>query len=188
VNFGQQEIADASALKRFKAGQLGMLLGFRSLTPELRAAKNLHFDVMPMPKVGSEATIGESSGVCLSAGSGQVDQSADFLAYLVSDEAMSLLTATGFVVPSNNDVAHSDTFVEPTEQPAHATVFTDQVRSIKAMPSDAVWPEVLALTTPLLSKLLYDPLIQSLEDRLKEIDDASELLFKTAQDSPTPAS
>lgn len=184
VTFSQQEIAASSALKRFKAGQLAMLLGFRSLTPGLRAAPNLHFDVMPIPKVGSEATIGDTSGLCLSAGSTQVEQAADFLAYVVSKDAMSRLAATGFVVPTNNEVAHQDTFLQAAQQPAHATVFTDQVRSIRAMPTAAAWPAVESATVPLLSKLLYDPLIQSLEDRLKEIDDTSEPLFSAAAKAP----
>ena len=34
-----------------------MILGFRDLTPELRAQQNLTFDVMPMPRVSSSATI-----------------------------------------------------------------------------------------------------------------------------------
>lgn len=188
VNFTQHEIQASSALKRFEAGQLAMLLGFRSLTPELRAATNLHFDVMPIPKVGSEATIGDTTGVCLSSGSTQVDQAADFVAYLVSKDAMSRLATTGFVVPTNNEVAHQETFLQADQQPEHAAVFTEQVRSIKPMPTDDAWPEVVRVTVPLLSKLLYDPLIQSLDDRLKEIDDVSEPLFTPAEKSSTPAS
>ncbi|MCX6395304.1 MAG: extracellular solute-binding protein [Propionibacteriales bacterium] len=185
VNFSRQEIEDVPALQRFERGQLGMMLGFRSLTPELRAVKGLRFDVMPLPKLGSEATVGETSGLCLSAASTQVDLAADFLAYVVGDESMALLAATGYVVPSNNEVAHRDTFLQADQQPAHAEVFTDQVRSIRPLPTLPVWPTVLSAVRPLLSELFYDPLILSVDDRLKAIDDATEPLF--AAGSPTPA-
>ena len=58
--------ATRSALERFKAGKLGMILGFRDLTPELRAKQNLTFDVMPLPKISSGATIATMSGLCIS--------------------------------------------------------------------------------------------------------------------------
>lgn len=186
VNFSREEIQQTSALQRFKDGDLAMLLGFRSLTPGLRTAKDLQFDVMPMPRVGSEATVGESSGMCLSASSTQVDEAADFLAYVVGNESMSLLAATGFVVPSNNDIAHDDTFLQPDAQPADATVFVEQVRAIKALPTTAAWPAILQTTAPMLSELLYDPLIESFEDRLEAIDTASEPLLAEPTSSPTP--
>lgn len=187
VNFTREEIKKTSALQRFKDGDLAMLLGFRSLTPELRTAPDLHFDVMPMPKVGSEATIGESSGLCLSATSTQVEQAADFLAYVVGDDAMSQLAATGFVVPSNNDIAHADTFLQPDAQPAHATVFTDQVRTIKQLPTVVAWPSIVETTTPMITELLYDPLIKSFDERLQAIDEASEPPLEPKPDgSATP--
>ena len=48
----------AEALEWFKRGKLGMLPGFRELTPELRAVPNLDFDVMPMPTIDRAATRG----------------------------------------------------------------------------------------------------------------------------------
>ena len=187
VNFSKQEIAEVPALQRFEKGQLAMMLGYRSLTPVLREAKGLSFDVMPMPKVGAAATIGETSGICMGADSPQVDEAADFLAYLLSDESQSELAETGFVVPSNNDTAHADTFLQADQQPAHATVFTDQVRTIRAMPTAPQWPAVVRATVPRLTDLLYDPLIESVQERLEAIDTASVPLFTPgATSTPTP--
>lgn len=187
VTFSQAEIAQTSALQRFRTGSLAMMLGFRSLTPTLRAAKDLNFDVMPMPRVGSETTIGETSGICLSAASTQVDAAADFLAYAVSDESAALLADTGYVVPSNNAVVNDDAFRQPAQEPAHPEIFADQVRSIRALPTSPAWPEVVRATIPSLSKLFYDPLFESLEDRLREIDEVSVPYFMSASDaSPSP--
>lgn len=187
VNFSQQEVDQRSALKRFKRGNLAMMLGYRSLVPELRSAKSLSFDVMPLPKVGSPATVGETSGLCLSASTTQLEEAADFLEYLVSDAAMSQLAATGFVVPSNNDTAHSDAFLQPDLQPEHATVFTDQIRFIRALPTMPAWPELVQDTVPQIAELLYDPLIQSVEDRLRAIDESSKRYFGSG-DPVTPTS
>ena len=46
----------------FEAGKLGMIAGFRSLAPELRAVPGLDFDVMPMPIVDDAATVGDITG------------------------------------------------------------------------------------------------------------------------------
>ena len=50
LTFSERALRRRSALERFKDGQLGMILGFRDLTPVLRAQPNLTFDVMPLPQ------------------------------------------------------------------------------------------------------------------------------------------
>ena len=54
LTFNETALKRRSALQRFKDGQLGMFLGYRDLTPELRAQQNLTFDVMPMPQAGHQ--------------------------------------------------------------------------------------------------------------------------------------
>jgi multiple sugar transport system substrate-binding protein len=184
LTFNRQQLARHSPLQRFKTGSLAMMLGFRDLTPELRAQENLNFDVMPLPKVGTKATIGESSGLCLSSASKHPEKTADFLAYAVSDDAMALLASTGYVVPTNLDVANSDAFLQPTEQPASAAVFPSGVRSIHSLPRVPTWSAVAASTARLLDGLFYDPVIDPLGDRLKAIDAASAPLFTPV---PTPS-
>jgi multiple sugar transport system substrate-binding protein len=177
TTFNQTQLARRSALQRFKTGSLAMMLGYRDLTPQLRAQENLGFDVMPLPRIGARATTGESSGLCLSKASEHPEKTADFLAYAVSDDAMALLASTGYVVPTNIDVVNSDAFLQPTEQPASAAVFPEAVRSIHALPLVDTWPSVAASTGKLLQGLFYDPVIDPLEDRLKAIDAASAPLF-----------
>ena len=67
LTFNQDALRKRSALERFKAGQLGMILGYRSLTPKLRE-QNMVFDVMPLPRLGSGATVATMSGLCISEG------------------------------------------------------------------------------------------------------------------------
>jgi multiple sugar transport system substrate-binding protein len=177
TTFNQAQIARRSAMQRFKTGSLAMMLGYRDLTPQLRTQENLRFDVMPLPKIGSRATSGRSTGLCLSSTSEHPEKTADFLAYAVSDDAMALLAATGYVVPTNLDVVNSDAFLQPAEMPASAAVFATMVRSIHSLPRVSTWPAVASSTAGLLTGLFYDPVIDPLVDRLKAIDAASAPLF-----------
>ena len=79
LTFSQTALARKSALQRFEEGKLGMILGFRDLTPRLRERKGLNFDVMPMPRLSGGASIARMSGLCISAKSEHVDQAADLL-------------------------------------------------------------------------------------------------------------
>jgi multiple sugar transport system substrate-binding protein len=190
TTFNQAQIARRSAVQRFKTGSLAMMLGYRDLTPELRMQVNLRFDVMPLPKVGTRATSGRSTGLCLSSTSEHPEKTADFLAYAVSDDAMALLASTGYVVPTNLDVVNSDAFLQPSEMPASAAVFPSMVRSIHSLPTVPTWPAVAATTAQLLTGLFYDPVIDPLVDRLKAIDAASAPLFTpvpTPSVAPTPS-
>lgn len=187
LTFNAQQIAARSALQRFKAGRLGMLLGFRDLTPQLRNQQGLSFDVMPLPRIGGKATSGDSRGLCLSKATDHPEKTADFLAYAVSNDATALLAATGYVVPTNLDVVNSEAFLQPGEYPASSRVFAAGVRSIRPFPAVDTWPSVAAHTATLLHGLFYDPVIDPLDERLKAIDAASAPLF-TPVPSSTPSS
>lgn len=185
LTYNANQLARRSALQRFKTGQLGMMLGFRNLTPQLRDQQGLNFDVMPMPKIRSKATAGSSSGLCISAASEHPNKTADFLAYAVSDDATALLAQTGYVVPVNLDVANSDAFLQPDLEPASAAVFTGTVRNIRSFSTAETWPSVATSTAKLLRDLFNDAVIDPLEDRLKAIDAASAPLFTPI---PSPSS
>ena len=177
ITFTRQQLARRSALQRFKTGSLAMMLGYRDLTPQLRAQESLNFDVMPLPRIGAKATIGRSNGLCLSSASEHPEKTADFLAYAVSDDAMALLASTGYVVPTNLDVVNSDAFRQPTEMPASSSVFPSAVRSIHSLPRVPTWESVATSTARQLDGLFYDAVIDPLGDRLKAIDAASAPLF-----------
>ncbi|HEX7739269.1 MAG TPA: extracellular solute-binding protein [Marmoricola sp.] len=140
--------SSAQALKMFESGKLGMMLGYRDLTGVLRAdttAKRLNFDVLPMPRLGARSTSGDLAGVCMSSSTFDPNGSADFLAYLVGDHAMSVLARSGYVMPTNLTVTSSNSFWQPRSRPASASVFTAQVRYIAALPTTGIWPRVESL-------------------------------------------
>jgi multiple sugar transport system substrate-binding protein len=186
LTFDQRALRTRSALQRFESGKLGMMLGFRDLTPVLRAQQNLTFDVMPLPRVSSSATITRMSGLCISEGSQHTDKAADLLAALISDQDSSQLAATGYVMPSNVDVLNSDDFLQTGQRPLHSDVFARELRRAQMLPSTTTWPAVAATTAESLTGLFYDPVIAPLQDRLEAIDAASVPLLNPPK--PTPSS
>ncbi len=186
LTFDEDEIAAVSADERFRAGELGMLFGFRDLTPSLRTETDLDFDVMPLPRIGGDATVGRSSGLCLSAATLHPEETADFLAYAASDDAGALLAETGYVVPTNLAAAYSTSFLQPGRDPANAGVFSAAVRDIRPMPTVDAWSDVVRMATPLLTELFYAPVIDPLRLRLEVLDNASvALLLPAPGSSPT---
>jgi multiple sugar transport system substrate-binding protein len=190
LTFNETALKRRSALQRFKEGKLGMILGFRDLTPELRAQQNLTFDVMPLPKLGSGATIATMSGLCISSETEDVEKTADFLTAVVSDEGAGTLAATGYVMPANLDVVNDDVFLQGGQRPLNATVFAREVRDTRLLPSTPTWSAVNRAASTELTRLFYDPVILPLQDRLEAIDQASVPLFDPTQapasTSPSP--
>jgi len=185
TTYDEKQLETSSALDRFEKGQLAMMLGYRDLTPRLRSS-GVNFGVMPLPTGGDPATVGQGSGLCLSASTAHVDQAADFIAYVVSAEASAVLAETGFVVPTNLDAEHSDAFLQPGRLPVDAAVFSSNVRYIRPLPTGEAWARVAASAAPSLADLFYDPVIDPLADRLSAIDERSASLFAGPLSS-TPA-
>ncbi len=135
LTFDQRALSRRSALERFENGKLGMILGYRDLTPRLRAKQGLIFDVMPLPKLSSGATVSSMSGMCISSESEHTSEAADLLASIISDDGASRLADTGYVMPANLDVVNDDVFLQSGQRPLHGEVFADEVRDTRLLPT-----------------------------------------------------
>ena len=142
VTLSDKELSKRTPLEWFKAGKLGMLAGFRSLTPELRKVPGLHFDVMAMPNLGSEKTIGDVTGLCMSKAVNDPNAAADFIYYLSGDQAVSKVAEAGYLVPANLKVLASDAFLQPGQMPVTTEVFNSSLRDIVLPPILDVYPEL----------------------------------------------
>lgn len=185
LTFTPQQLAKRDAISRFKSGKLGMLVGFRELTPELRKQQGLNFGVMPMPRVGRSATVADISGFCVKPQLVNGKAVGDFLAYLVGDEASRILAATGYVTPANSEALHSEDFEQPTLDPNGSSVFVTQIRFAKELPRSSAWEKAEQAADNRLYRLFFDPLIDPLDDRLKAIDDASKTILTPPSESPS---
>lgn len=172
----RMELLRQDAVTRFKKGKLGMIFGSRALAPELREAKDLDFDVMPMPSLARYRTIADMSGYCISADTENVQAAADFLAFAIGREGATITAESGYVVPANLEVAHSPAFSMPTRDPEADFVFTEGVRRSQRTPFVPEWTQVDDEVRPLMEKLFWSPVVD-LDVLLGEIDTASQTVL-----------
>jgi len=136
-----RQLRGHSALHWFRRGRLAMLVGDRSMVPTLREQAGLHWDVIGLPAVGGQATVGDYTGLCMSAASKEPQAAADLLAYLISRPAVSLVAHAGYIVPASAEVAMSPDFLQPYDRPAHAQVFVNASRSMHILPIGSTYLE-----------------------------------------------
>lgn len=165
-------LARQDALTLFKRGRLGMILGTRELTPQLRDVEELSFDVMPLPSMGRFRTIADMTGYCIAAETEEVEAAGDLLAFAVSREGAAITARSGYVVPSNLEVANSAAFAQPALEPESAFIFNEGVRRAQSMPSDPYWSAVTRAVQPLLARMFHAPVID-LEAQLEQLDATS---------------
>lgn len=184
------QLARATPVQLFKRGELAMVAGFRNLVPELREAEDLDFDVLPMPVIDDRATVGDISGLCISADSEVTGDAADFIAYAVSDSAMSTVATTGYIVPANTSVAASPQFLAPYDQPANAAAFSSSIRYMVVPPFIDQREELVEAVTPLLEQLVTAPGVLDLETTTEQIDEVSRTILSPEEteetESPEP--
>jgi multiple sugar transport system substrate-binding protein len=165
-----------SPVELFEDGRLGMIAGYRDLTPRLRKVEGLHFDVLPMPTLDTPATVGELNGLCIAEGpQPQVERAADFLVHVTSEESVGLLAEAGTVVPANLPVAFGPAFTQPGRQPQRSMVFTANQRYIRLWPLIESGPELEALAMPGLTTLATAPVLSpaEIDETLDQIDEDS---------------
>lgn len=184
LTLSERQVEVRSPVERFQRGQLGIVLGHRDLTAKLRQQGGLSFAVLPIPKLGSQVTTARMSAMCIpkqteDGEKGTAELASDFLAYLVSEEPMETLAATGEFVPVNLNVVNSPAFTQPNLMPQYAGVFANQMRRVRTLPDGPGWPTVYAQANEAIATLFYDPVIEPLQERLQEIDEASAATLAT---------
>ena len=180
------QLARATPVQLFKRGELAMVAGFRNLVPQLRDAEDLDFDVLPMPIIDSRATVGDISGLCISADSEVTGDAADFIAYAVSDAAIATVASTGYIVPANTSVAASDDFLAPYDEPASSEAFSSSIRYMVVPPFIDQREELVDAVTPLLESLVTSPGVLDLETTTEQIDEVSRGILAPEEESETP--
>jgi multiple sugar transport system substrate-binding protein len=154
VMLSNAQLEQHTPLEWFERGKLAMIEGSRRMVPGLRAHAGLDFDVMPMPSLGSAATVGGLTGLCLSNTAADVSTAADFLVYASSPGALALVSYGGYLQPADQTVALSDAFQQPNRLPRHASVFTFSVKSMVYPPAIRQWDELEGAVGPLIEKML----------------------------------
>ncbi len=186
-----KQLEKATPLQWFERGKLGIIAGERDLVPRLRALPNLSFDVISTPVLDSPATVGDITGLCMSAEAEDPQAAADVIAELISDEAVEKVVGAGFMVPANSSVANSDAFLEPNREPATSVVFNASIRGLVIPPLLAGGEELEAAEADLLEQLLTLPGELDLEAITEQIDEVSRPIldpdYVPETESPSPS-
>jgi multiple sugar transport system substrate-binding protein len=153
ATLSEQQLEKHTPLEWFTRGKLALLEGDSRMVPDLRAS-GVRFDVMPMPILGTSATVGQLTGMCLSSSAKDVATAADFLVYANSPGALDLVSFAGYLQPANQTVALSDAFQQPAQLPRHASVFTFSVKSMQYPPVVGASDELDLAVEPLLDRML----------------------------------
>ena len=187
VGLTRRELHQHTPLSWFERGKLAMLVGDRSLVPTLRKHSDLHWDVIALPTVSDSVTLGDYTGLCMSAATKQTQAAGDLLAYLVSRPAVALVAQAGFMVPASTEVGMSDDFLQPTQRPTHAQVFVNAMRSMHVLPIPSTFLADLDRRTSGLIGDLFRP-GANVPGLTQQIDAASQpvLAALDAQLHPSP--
>ena len=167
-----EDLEKRGAVKRFRRGELGMILGTRALAPVLRETEDLDFDVMPLPSLGRFRTVADMNGYCISVDTEHQAAAADLLAFAVGRQGAAITARTGYVVPSNLEVAHSTAFEGGSQDPSSSFIFNEAVRRAQTLPFVPTWPELSEQVEPSLNEMFYAPVID-LDTLLEGIDTRS---------------
>lgn len=190
VTLTDEQLAEATPLEWFARGRLAMVPGFRSATPALREQADLDFDVLPMPVIDDAVTTGDLTGLCLSSETQAQAAAADFLVYLVSAEAVSRVTAQGYLVPANLEVASSEDFQQPGQRPEHAGVFTASIDDLRLLPLIESYTDLEDAVRAPLRQLFMTP-VPDVEALTTQIDEQSRTVLDPEgleSESPTDES
>jgi multiple sugar transport system substrate-binding protein len=189
VTLDEAQLDRAAAVRWFLGGKLGMMVGDRSLTPILRQNSRLDFDVMPMPRLDSAATVGDVTSLCMSAKTTSPGLAADFMLHELSADWVGLVAATGYLQPANVEVALSDDFLQPGSRPEHASFFNTSVRSMAVPPLIDTMPQLEETVAPTLQQMVYGVGALDLDALTAQVDEESKTVLDpdSISESPSPS-
>ncbi len=189
ITLSPDELLQRPAVEWFERGKLGMMAGFRDLVPRFRQVQGLEFDVMPIPVIEGSGTVGDITGLCLSASTPHVPEAADFLAHAVTEESVTAVARAGYLVPANVAVATSEEFLQPGRLPDNARVFNTAVRDIYIPPLLTSWDELEDAVAPYLEELVTADILppEAIEEITTSIDEESRLILSPDEVSPSPS-
>jgi multiple sugar transport system substrate-binding protein len=185
VTLTPQQLEQRSPLAWFKSGKLAMIQGDRSLVPELRQVQSLDFDVIAMPVLDGSATVGDITGLCLSADSDDVPAAADLMVHVLSTPSVQRVVRAGYLVPANLEVALSDDFLQPGRLPRTAQVFNNAIRAIQVPPLITTWDDLEAAVSDDLDLMLNQPVLDDLDALTEQIDEDSRSVLDPEAASPS---
>jgi multiple sugar transport system substrate-binding protein len=132
--------AVASHPDRFLAGNIAMYVDSRVFTPTMRETVTFRWDVAPLPRGKQIANVLHSDAYCMASASTVKDEAWSFIEFALGEEGQAIASKLGRTVPSMRKVAASEAFLDPTQPPASAQVWLDNMeQNMRAMPKIENW-------------------------------------------------
>lgn len=132
--------AVASHPDRFLAGNIAMYVDSRVFTPTMRETVTFRWDVAPLPVGKQAANVLHSDAYCMASASTVKDAAWAFIEFAIGEEGQAITAKLGRTVPSLRKVAESKAFLDPTQPPAAAQVWLDNMEhNLRAMPKLENW-------------------------------------------------
>lgn len=173
----EEEVSAQDLETRFATGKLGMLLSSRRETPVFRESTQLEWDVAPLPRSDTPASILHSDAYCLARGGGDPAAALEFVRFAVGEEGQTITAIGGRTVPSLRSVADSGAFLNPVQPPLHAEVFLDAIDGMRRTPVIPTWPEIEDTAEEILTRAFYED-GYSVEKAIEELDRQTRSLFE----------
>jgi multiple sugar transport system substrate-binding protein len=170
------EVKSADLVSRFTKGQLAMLLESRRITPTLRNAKDLQWDVVTLPRYGNPANVLHSDAYCITSASGHKDAAWRFIEFAMSPNGQKIIAGTGRTVPSHIETSKSEVFLDPAKAPKNAKIYLDVVPHLRPMPTISTWSEIEDAMEGILENALYRG--DKLDSVLAEMEKQTKPMFQ----------
>jgi multiple sugar transport system substrate-binding protein len=156
----------------FAAGKIGMYLDSRRAVPGFRGAKKLAFDVASVPAAETATTVLHSDGYCVTKLAENPDVAKAFAEYVVIGDGGRILAEAGRIVPVNEELANSPSFLTPGEDPVSSQIFIDQLELARPLPHSPTWNEAEEVTEEILTQLFAGEL--SVDEAIEQIQQETE--------------
>jgi multiple sugar transport system substrate-binding protein len=149
-----EEVAQDSE-SRFIAGTTAMYLNSRRGTPTYREIESFTWDVAPLPRGLTGASVLHSDAYCMAGASEHNDAAWRLIEFANSVEGQTLMAASGRTVPSLRAVAESPAFLQPGLAPARSQVFLDSASMARPVPVVSTWEEIERVAGEEIARAFY---------------------------------
>ena len=149
------EEASLDSESRFIGGTTAMFLNSRRGTPTYREIESFTWDVAPLPRGKTAASILHSDAYCMSATTTNKRAAWTFVEYANSVEGQTLVAGSGRTVPSLISVAESPAFLDPSQPPARAQVWLDMAVTLRRVPVISTWEEIERTASQEIERAFY---------------------------------
>ena len=176
---GDEQLESEDTETRFLNGTLGMVFSSRRDTPSFRTITDFGWDVAALPRRGQPAGILHSDAYCLTTASENKDTAWRFVEFALGPEGAPIVAASGRTVPSLIEVANSDAFLDPSQDPANSGVFLDTIPVIRRVPNISTWPEIEDAANAILEMGFFEG--APAEEIAQQLIDATTPIFARAE-------